>query len=156
PPDRDHDGIPDAADACPDQPGPPSDDPKKNGCPDRDGDKIIDSLDACPHLPGKPSDDPTQNGGPPDSDGNGIRDDIDACPNEAGPANADPAKNGCPMVVVREKEIVITQQVQFEVDRAIIKPESDGLLDGIAKVLKDHPEIAKVEVQGHTDDTGKA
>jgi outer membrane protein OmpA-like peptidoglycan-associated protein len=60
------------------------------------------------------------------------------------------------MVVVREAEIVITQQVQFEVDRAIIKAESDTLLDGIAKVLKDHPEIAKVEVQGHTDDTGKA
>jgi outer membrane protein OmpA-like peptidoglycan-associated protein len=156
PPDRDHDGIPDAADACPDLPGPPSDDPKKNGCPDRDGDKIIDPLDACPDVPGNPSDDPKKNGCPADTDGDGIRDDVDACPNEPGPANADPAKNGCPMVVVREKEIVINQQVQFEVDKAIIKPESDGLLDGIAKVMKDHPEIAKVEVQGHTDDTGKA
>jgi len=33
PPDRDHDGIPDAEDACPDQPGPKDPDPKKNGCP---------------------------------------------------------------------------------------------------------------------------
>jgi outer membrane protein OmpA-like peptidoglycan-associated protein len=156
PPDRDHDGIPDDVDACPDHAGPPSDDPKKNGCPDKDGDKIIDALDACPDRPGVPSDDPKKNGCPPDTDGDGIPDDIDACPNEAGPANADPAKNGCPLVVVRDKEIVITQQVQFEVDKSVIKKESGELLDFIARVLKDHPEIAKVEVQGHTDNTGKA
>jgi outer membrane protein OmpA-like peptidoglycan-associated protein len=57
---------------------------------------------------------------------------------------------------VSEKEVVITQQVAFEVDSAVIKKESDGLLDGIAKVLTAHPEIAKVEVQGHTDNSGKA
>lgn len=33
PPDRDGDGIADAQDACPDVPGPRSDDPKLNGCP---------------------------------------------------------------------------------------------------------------------------
>jgi OmpA-OmpF porin, OOP family len=33
PPDRDHDGIPDAVDACPDEPGFPNKDPKMNGCP---------------------------------------------------------------------------------------------------------------------------
>jgi outer membrane protein OmpA-like peptidoglycan-associated protein len=156
PPDRDHDGIPDAEDACPDLAGPPSDDPKRNGCPDKDGDKIIDPLDACPTVPGVPSTDPKKNGCPPDTDGDGITDDIDACPNEPGPANADPAKNGCPLVVVRDKEIVIGEQVQFEVDQSVIKKESDGLLDTIAKVLKEHPEIAKIEVQGHTDNTGKA
>jgi outer membrane protein OmpA-like peptidoglycan-associated protein len=32
-PDRDHDGVPDAEDACPDVPGVRSDDPKTNGCP---------------------------------------------------------------------------------------------------------------------------
>jgi outer membrane protein OmpA-like peptidoglycan-associated protein len=91
-----------------------------------------------------------------DSDGDGIPDDIDACPNEPGPQSSDPKKNGCPLVVVREKEIVINEQVQFEVDKSVIKKESDGLLDFIAKVLKEHPEIAKIEVQGHTDNTGKA
>ena len=156
PPDRDHDGIPDASDACPDLAGPPSDDPKKNGCPDRDGDKIIDPLDACPDVPGVPSDDPKKNGCPPDTDGDGITDDKDACPKEPGPANEDPTKNGCPLVVVRDNEIVITQQVQFEVDKSIIKPASDGLLDTVAGVMKDHPEIVRIEVQGHTDNTGKA
>jgi outer membrane protein OmpA-like peptidoglycan-associated protein len=33
PPDRDHDGVPDGEDACPDVPGPHTDDPKTNGCP---------------------------------------------------------------------------------------------------------------------------
>jgi outer membrane protein OmpA-like peptidoglycan-associated protein len=154
PPDRDHDGIPDASDACPDAAGPPSDDPKKNGCPDRDGDKIIDALDACPDVPGRPSDDPKENGCPPDTDGDGIRDDKDACPKEKGLPNEDPTKNGCPLVVVREKEIVISQQVQFEVDRSIIRPESKELLDTVAQALKDHPEIVKLEVQGHTDNSG--
>src|SRR5262249_5359213 len=31
--DADKDGIPDAEDACPKEPGPPDPDPKKNGCP---------------------------------------------------------------------------------------------------------------------------
>jgi outer membrane protein OmpA-like peptidoglycan-associated protein len=31
--DEDHDGVPDAYDACPDQPGRRSADPRKNGCP---------------------------------------------------------------------------------------------------------------------------
>jgi outer membrane protein OmpA-like peptidoglycan-associated protein len=154
PPDRDHDGIPDAADACPDAAGPPSDDPKKNGCPDKDGDKIIDSLDACPDIPGVANEDPKENGCPPDTDGDGIRDDKDACPTEKGLPNADPSKNGCPLVAVREQEIVITQAVQFDVDKATIKKESDELLDGIAKVMKDHPELTKIEVQGHTDTQG--
>ena len=55
---------------------------------------------------------------------------------------------------ITEKEIVIAQQVQFESDRSVIRKESDGLLDQVAAVIKDHPEIEKLEVQGHTDDTG--
>jgi OmpA-OmpF porin, OOP family len=154
PPDRDHDGVPDDVDACPDLPGPPSDDPKLNGCPDRDGDKIIDPLDACPDRPGPPNADPKENGCPPDSDGDGIRDDVDACPHEKGLPNADPKLNGCPLVAVREKEIVISQQVQFEVDKSTIKKESDELLDTVAAVIIAYPEIKRIEVQGHTDNSG--
>ncbi len=39
PADRDLDGIPDAEDACPDEAGPRSSDPKKNGCPVHDRDR---------------------------------------------------------------------------------------------------------------------
>jgi len=155
PPDRDGDGIIDSLDACPDVPGVATDDPKTNGCPpDRDGDGIFDAQDACPDVPGVASDDPQKNGCPPDTDGDGIIDSEDACPTEAGPRDPDPKKNGCPTVHVTDKEIVILEQVQFDTNKATIRAVSDELLDKVAAVFKDHPEILKVEVQGHTDNTG--
>ena len=99
PSDRDGDGILDRDDACPDEKGVPSDDPKKNGCPrpkDTDGDGIIDPEDACPDVKGVANDDPDKNGCPPDKDGDGILDADDACPDEKGVKNDDPKKNGCP------------------------------------------------------------
>ena len=159
PADRDKDGIPDKVDACPDEPGVASDDPAKNGCPlpppDRDGDGIPDSEDACPDVKGVKSTNPTENGCPPDTDGDGIRDDVDACPNEKGVPDTDPSKNGCPKSVrVTDGEIVILDQVQFKTGSAVILPVSDDLLRQVAAVLVEHPEIAKVEVQGHTDNRG--
>jgi len=69
-PDRDGDGIPDKEDACPDEPGLP----QFHGCPDRDGDGIPDKEDACPDVPGL-----AQFHGCPDRDGDGIPDKEDAC-----------------------------------------------------------------------------
>jgi outer membrane protein OmpA-like peptidoglycan-associated protein len=46
------------------------------------------------------------------------------------------------------------QQVNFATGRAEIKPESFGLLGQVASVLKDHPEIARLSVDGHTDNQG--
>lgn len=95
--DRDDDGIVDEEDACPDDPGVRTDDPRTNGCPpDRDGDGIYDRDDACPDVPGVPTDDPETNGCPPDRDGDGIYDDEDACPDEPGVPSDDPLRHGCP------------------------------------------------------------
>jgi OOP family OmpA-OmpF porin len=158
PKDRDGDGILDADDACPDVAGVADPDPKKNGCPkpkDRDGDGVPDATDACPDIKGVATDDPATNGCPPDTDGDGVRDDQDACPNEKGVADPDPTKNGCPKSVrVTDKEIVILEQVQFDTGKATIKKASDDLLEQVASVLHDHPEILRVEVQGHTDSRG--
>lgn len=155
--DRDKDGIVDDLDACPDEPGVASEDPKKNGCPpDRDGDGIIDAKDACPDVKGVADPDPAKNGCPGDKDGDGIRDDKDACPEQKGPADPDPSKNGCPTVRVFAGEIVILQQVQFDTAKATIKKVSDPLLDQVAQVMREHPEIVKIEVQGHTDSKGNA
>lgn len=158
PGDKDEDKIYDKDDACPDVPGEKNDDPKKNGCPpDKDGDTIADKDDACPDIPGVKTSDPKTNGCPGDTDGDTIRDDKDACPNEKGKPNDDPTKNGCPTAVrVTEKEIIILQQVQFDTNKATIKPVSNPLLDEVAGVLKEHPEILKLEVQGHTDNKGSA
>ena len=54
--DTDGDGIPDAEDACPTQPGLAEFD----GCPDTDGDQVPDNVDKCPNEPG-----PADNGGCP-------------------------------------------------------------------------------------------
>jgi outer membrane protein OmpA-like peptidoglycan-associated protein len=156
--DADSDGISDDVDACPQQAGVQNADPKKNGCPppgDADGDGVTDDVDACPNKKGVSSTDPAKNGCPGDSDGDGINDDSDACPNEAGKPNADPAKNGCPVVQITKGEIKINEKVQFDTGKATIKEASGPLLDQIAQVMKDHPEIKKIEVQGHTDDQGK-
>ncbi|MES1173902.1 MAG: OmpA family protein [Myxococcales bacterium] len=99
-PDRDHDGVPNASDACPDQVGVADLDPKKNGCPvlDRDHDRVPDEIDACPDEAGPATGDPKTNGCPPpkDADQDNIPDVEDACPNEAGVATSDPKTNGCP------------------------------------------------------------
>ena len=158
PPDRDNDEIPDAEDACPAQQGLRSADPKRNGCPqfpDRDHDQIPDDEDTCPETVGARSADPNKNGCPGDRDADGIYDDKDACPDEKGPPDPDPAKNGCPKDVrVTEGQIVIMQQVEFDTAKATIRPVSNGLLDTVANVLREHKEILRVEVQGHTDNRG--
>jgi outer membrane protein OmpA-like peptidoglycan-associated protein len=165
PADSDHDGILDSDDACPELKGIADEDPKKNGCPpppkpvDTDGDGIFDPDDACVTVPGVADEDPKKNGCPlpKDSDQDGIFDPDDACPAEKGPADEDPKKNGCPKSVrVVENEIVILEQVQFDTGKATIKKASSELLDEVAAVLTQHPEMTKVEVQGHTDNRGSA
>ncbi|HSN99145.1 MAG TPA: OmpA family protein [Candidatus Nanopelagicales bacterium] len=155
PKDSDNDGIVDPQDACPAVPGVADPDPAKNGCPpDKDGDKVLDKDDACVDIPGEATEDPKTNGCP-DADKDGIYVPADACPNEKGKPDPDPTKNGCPVAVrVTESEIVILQQVQFDTAKATIKQVSNALLDEVAEVLKEHPEIVKLEVQGHTDDRG--
>ena len=155
--DRDQDGIFDDDDACPDVAGPPNADPKKNGCPptDRDGDGVFDDQDACPDIKGIKTNNPATNGCPGDFDKDGIRDDLDACPFEKGKPNADPLKNGCPRLVrVTVKEIQILEEIQFAFDKATIDPKSNDLLDEIAAVMVEHPEITKVEIEGHADAVG--
>jgi len=160
--DRDGDGVPDSEDACPDRAGVHTPVPSTNGCPaplgDRDADGIPDEEDACPDVWGVRSEYAARNGCPNDEDGDGIPDAEDACPKEPGLHYDDPEINGCPKarITVDESSIVITQQVRFEHGKAVLKPESDEILQAVADILKEHPDIEKVEVQGHTDDTGPA
>ncbi len=159
PPDKDGDGVPDAKDACVDVAGVPSDDPKKNGCPpDKDGDGIYDKDDACVDQPGKASTKPEFNGCPADLDGDAIENELDACPKEPGKANTDPKKNGCPMAFVNGGVITILEQVKFKTGSADILPgkDSEEVLTAVLGVLKAHPEITKLNVEGHTDDQGPA
>jgi outer membrane protein OmpA-like peptidoglycan-associated protein len=157
PADKEGDGVPDKEDACPDVPGIKTNDPKTNGCPpppaDKDGDGVPDKDDACPDVPGVKTDDPKTNGCPADRDKDGIPDNEDACPDQPGPKNADPKKNGCPLAVVVNKEIKISEQVKFKTGSAEIIG-SDELLNAVAKILLEHPELEKIRIEGHTDNQG--
>jgi outer membrane protein OmpA-like peptidoglycan-associated protein len=50
---------------------------------------------------------------------------------------------------------IITHGINFDVDKATIKPESMGTLNMIVQVLKDNPDL-KFEIDGHTDNTGNS
>jgi OmpA-OmpF porin, OOP family len=159
--DTDGDRIFDPLDACPQTPGIPSDDPKTNGCPDpdRDQDGIPNAEDACPDVKGVKSTDPKLNGCPdPDRDKDGILNDVDACPDEPGKPDPDPKRNGCPKAFVKAGQIRILDQVKFKTGSADILPGKDSqeVLEAVLKVMKDHPEITKLRVEGHTDNTGTA
>jgi len=163
PVDTDGDGIVDKDDACPKEAGVPNADPRLNGCPevkDRDGAGVPDAEDACPDEAGVAEPvDSTKNGCPlpKDRDGDGILDPDDACPDQAGVANPDdPKKHGCPKVIVERGEIRILERIEFDTGKATIRPESDAILEAVRAVLAEHPEIKKVEVQGHTDNKGAA
>ena len=72
-----------------------------------------------------------------------VADVEDQCPNEPGPPDGD--RPGCPrkpaLVVVTDKEIKITQQIHFEFDKDMIRPESFPILDAVVEVLQKNPEI---------------
>jgi OOP family OmpA-OmpF porin len=168
-PDTDGDGITDADDACPTVKGVAS----ANGCPDADGDGIQDSEDACPKvkgiasMKGCPDTDgdgitdaedkcPTVKGtkefeGCPDTDGDGIPDNLDKCPKVAGVV----ANNGCPEIKAETQKVFdqALKGVQFETSKAIIKTTSYGILDNVAKIMKDNPSY-NLDINGHTDSQG--
>ncbi len=154
--DTDRDGVKNPDDACPHVAGVWNANPAINGCPalDSDGDTVADALDACPSVAGLPNADPAKNGCPIDADSDGIMDPQDACPNESGSPNVDPAKHGCPLAKIDQGQIKIMEQVQFEIGSARIRSESDTLLQAVLRVLKEHPEIEHVSVEGHTDNRG--
>ena len=156
PSDRDGDGFLDDVDACPDRVGDDSN-PDRRGCPpDRDRDGIADSDDRCPDVPGQASVDPALHGCPLDTDGDGIVDDVDACPREKGIASDKPEAHGCPEAVrVQGQQIVLLQTVEFKTGRAELEPSASKLLEQVAAVLREHPEIARVAVDGHTDNVGR-
>lgn len=59
-------------------------------------------------------------------------------------------------VVLTDSNIQIMDKVQFETGSDKLLPVSFPLLDQVAQVMVDNPQIELVEVQGHTDSTGSA
>jgi len=61
-----------------------------------------------------------------------------------------------PRVVLTPSSIQITEKVQFELGKATLLEVSFALLDGVAAMLVDNPQIEVLQVEGHTDATGGA
>jgi OmpA-OmpF porin, OOP family len=158
--DRDGDGIPDNLDKCPDEPEDFDGFEDADGCPDPDNDHdgILDVDDLCPNDPEDFDGFEDADGCPdPDNDKDGILDKDDKCPNEPETYNGVEDADGCPdrgPTILTSTGIVPLEPIQFEFDKAIIKPESFHILDAVVATMNHNAFIALLEVQGHTDERG--
>ena len=150
--DNDGDGILDANDGCPNDAEDIDGFEDEDGCPDpdNDGDGILDVDDQCPNEPGT-----VENHGcpAPDRDGDGVPDSIDNCPDEPGTVE----NHGCQeaqLVVIGAGKLEILEKVYFRTGSARLQKRSWALLDNVAQVMKAHPEIELIRVEGHSDSTG--
>ena len=58
------------------------------------------------------------------------------------------------MVEIETERLSLKDAINFDTGRDTIRPESKRILDEIAAVLKAHPEIKRIRVEGHTDNVG--
>lgn len=156
-PDTDQDGVLDARDACMLEPEDKDGYLDDDGCPDldNDADGVPDAKDKCPNQAEDPDGFEDDDGCPEDdNDKDTVPDLTDECPNTPGQPNG--ARPGCPsLIIVTAREIRITQQIQFDFNKATIKAVSFPTLDAVKDVLVGNPTIM-IEVQGHTDNVGQA
>lgn len=173
--DKDEDGVPDEEDKCPDAKGLVS----LMGCPDTDGDGIADPADNCPTVAGLAK----YKGCPiPDTDKDGINDEADKCPSQPGvaryggcpvpdtdgdgvndeddkcPAVPGPASNyGCPVIAkaVVDKINIAAKNIFFAPGSSKLLPKSFKSLNDVAKLMADDKSLM-LDIDGHTDNTGKA
>jgi outer membrane protein OmpA-like peptidoglycan-associated protein len=118
---------------------------------------------AGPTLPGASSgvspliDTGQQRAGDVDADHDGIPDESDKCPTEPETYNGFQDDDGCPdraNVVVSHSSITILEQIHFRDGSTVIEPASTRILDALAEVMQQRPEIELVEIGGHTDNRG--
>ena len=58
-------------------------------------------------------------------------------------------------VEVTDDKIIIREKVQFDFNKATIKPESNSLLAEVAQVMNDNPRLKKIRVEGHASSEGE-
>src|SRR6267143_1351200 len=155
PKDSDADGVSDGIDECPGTAAGARVDAR--GCPtDADSDGVSDGIDKCPNTPAGATVDST--GCPIDSDHDGVPDGIDKCPPpfpDICPCGRRRRRHRCPILFNEAKTPVVLRGVTFETGRSALKPDSYTILDIVAASLIANPDI-KIEISGHTDNTGSA
>jgi OOP family OmpA-OmpF porin len=153
PKDADGDGVADGSDRCADTPA--GEQVDASGCSagqrDADGDGVNDAADSCADTPAGEQVDAKGCPLPKDGDGDGVTDDKDRCPST--PSGVQVDEEGCQVLFEAAKKTLILEGVTFETGKATLTPESQTILNGVAESLVANEEI-KVQVAGHTDNTG--
>ena len=146
--DTDKDGVEDVKDKCPNTPLGMTVD--STGCIlDSDKDGVADVTDKCPNTQAGTTVDNT--GCPIDADADGILDPQDKCPGTLPGVKV--KADGCP-VDKKQDLSQLKKGINFKPNSAVLTNASYSTLDDIVALLREIP-VAKLEVQGHTDSTGK-
>ena len=110
---------------------------------------------------------------PADRDGDGIADNLDKCPDQPEDLNGVEDEDGCPDAYDRDKDriadapppyqpetledvVTMPAPIEFKFDTAIMLPGAEVYLKRVLAILQKHPEVLKLEVQGHTSSEGGA
>ncbi|HEV2670006.1 MAG TPA: thrombospondin type 3 repeat-containing protein [Gemmatimonadales bacterium] len=133
PGDKDHDGVTDNLDKCPDTPKGTR--VEATGCPDTDGDGVADQVDRCPNTPAGRAVDAI---GCTDEDGDGVVDPQDRCPNT--PKGTQVDATGCPVDTDRDGVPDISDKcpntpagVRVDVTGCPVDSDGDGVPDSVDK-----------------------
>ncbi|MCC6622568.1 MAG: OmpA family protein [Deltaproteobacteria bacterium] len=163
--------------ACRDQPEDKDGHQDADGCPepDNDADGVADTEDGprdaagfgtCRDQPEDKDGHQDIDGCPdPDNDGDGIPDVADGardatgfgeCRDQPETKNEYNDEDGCPdeapkKVRITRFQIEILDKVFFEYNKAVIQEVSFDLLTEVARVIREHPQVTKIRVEGHTD-----
>ena len=122
--------------------------------------RVADERDECPELAEDRDHFEDHDGCPDfDNDGDGVPDEQDSCPNKKETINGYEDDDGCPdegpaKVIVEQGKITILEAVRFRTGSADIDPDSNSILNQVALTMKAHPDIKRIRVEGHTDETG--
>ena len=146
PADADGDGVRNKDDQCPTTP--PGRVVDERGCElDGDNDGVVDHDDQCPNTPAGVAVD--ERGCAPDDDGDGVPNYRDDCPDSAPGARVD--ERGC--YIELEEEVTIDMNIEFDVDKAQIRPDHLSEISRAVDFLRQYPNTQAV-IEGHTDSDG--
>ncbi|MEQ1566221.1 MAG: OmpA family protein [Myxococcota bacterium] len=174
PNDPDRDGITGGADACPNDPEDPDGVRDSDGCPDPTNVLVI-AIDAATQEPIDVAKLALRCGSLKVDGGRRVEVELTPTPCDvvATAAGYAPAQQSfqvgdgeafevaVAMSAIADARVRVTRDridlrdaIRFQHDSATILPESFSLLDEAADVLVDYPEIERLRIEGHTDETG--
>jgi outer membrane protein OmpA-like peptidoglycan-associated protein len=143
PADADNDGVTGPDDQCPAEPETRNGYMDEDGCPDEpdpDHDNIRGLADQCPAQP------ETVNG---HQDDDGCPDTVPMAPDVASPTPSVPVE-----ATPAPAAFAITQVLTYEPRRDRVERDMRATLDAVAQLLRDHPEVRRIRIEGHADDNG--